>query len=76
MAIIYTCRHCKHVIGQIRHQVISTSILRWQKLSASERQKMIQYKANGDVLIWVICKNCEQTLMDNPDYHALEYFIH
>lgn len=76
MAIMYTCKHCKFVIGHIKSEGVLTSLFRFQRLSVSGNKQMIHYKANGDVLIRVICKNCEQTLMEHPNYHALEYFIH
>lgn len=75
MAIIYKCRHCKHEIGKITNQVISTSMLGLDQLTSSEKQKMIQYKENGDVLIQAICENCEASLEQHPDYYELEFFL-
>lgn len=62
MAIIYRCRHCGHVIGELKHQVVSTSMLGWDRLSPQDKQQMIQYKENGDVHILSICENCEDSL--------------
>ncbi len=75
MAIIYRCRHCGHTIGVLKQQVISTSSLGWDALSAQDKRQMIQYKENGDVHIYSICENCEDTLTQYPDYYELEYFL-
>lgn len=76
MAIVYRCRHCGHVIGELKHQVVSTSMLGWDRLSPQDKQQMIQYKENGDVHILSICENCEDSLKQHPDYYELEYFLH
>jgi len=70
------CKHCQYTIGSIRNQVVSSSAIRWTRLAFAKRKNMIQYAANGDVTIRVICKNCEDILMDNPHYHTMDYFIH
>ena len=75
MSVVYTCRHCGHVIGEINEQVIDTTLLGWNKLSDEEKKEMIQYKSNGDVHIQAICENCEETLGAHPEYHELDYFI-
>ncbi|HLR72367.1 MAG TPA: anti-sigma-F factor Fin family protein [Pseudogracilibacillus sp.] len=76
MSIVYNCRHCGHMIGKLNQQVVSTSMLGWDKLTPQDKQKMIQYKENGDVHIQAICENCEDSLGQHPDYYELEYFIH
>lgn len=75
MSIIYNCRHCGHVIGEIRQRVVDTTILGWDKLSAEEKQEMIQYQDNGDIHIHAICDNCKESLGSHPEYHELDYFI-
>lgn len=76
MAIIYKCRHCSHVIGEMEVQVVATSVLGWNRLSAQDRAKMIQYRENGDVHVKAICENCEAALLEHPSYYELDYFIH
>ncbi len=76
MSIVYKCRHCGHVIGKLDQQIVSTSMLGWDQLTPQEKQRMIQYKDNGDVHIIAICENCEDSLGQHPDYYELEYFIH
>ena len=62
MAIVYRCRHCGHIIGELKQHIVSTSMLGWDKLTAQDKQKMIHYKQNGDVHIISICENCEDSL--------------
>lgn len=75
MSIVYKCRHCGHVIGELNEQVVDTAILGWNKLSDKEKREMIHYKSNGDVQIQAICENCEASLGHHPEYHELDYFI-
>lgn len=75
MAIVYRCRHCGHVIGELKSHIVSTSMLGWDELTAQEKRKMIHYKENGDVHILSICENCEDTLKQHPNYYELEYFL-
>jgi len=76
VSIVYKCRHCGHTIGKLQQQVITTSMLGWDKLTSEEKKKMIHYQANGDVHIHAICENCEESLGQHPNYHELDFFIH
>jgi len=76
LSIIYKCRHCGHTIGSLTQQVVTTSMLGWDKLSSQDQKRMIQYKNNGDVHIQAICESCETSLAMHPDYYELEYFLH
>lgn len=75
MAIVYKCKHCKHIIGQLEQQIVSTSMLGWDRLSTQDKAKMIQYKENGDVHVQTICENCEDSLGQHPTYYELDYFL-
>lgn len=75
MAIIYLCRHCKTVIGKIEEQHVSSSMLGLDTLTASDKQKMIHYQANGDIHIHSICESCEDTLKQHPNYYELDHFL-
>lgn len=75
VSIVYKCRHCGHMIGQLEQQIVSTSMLGWDKLSHRDKEKMIQYKENGDVHVQSICENCEDSLGQHPSYYELEYFL-
>ncbi|MDY0410005.1 anti-sigma-F factor Fin family protein [Virgibacillus soli] len=75
MSIVYKCRHCNYVIGELKQSVIETSQLGWDKLSSEERDEMIEYKTNGSIQMNIICDNCQDALDNNPTYHELENFI-
>ena len=75
MSIVYKCRHCGQKLGEIKEQVVDTTMLGWNTLTDEEKKEMIQYKANGDVEINAICENCEESLGHHPEYHELDYFI-
>lgn len=75
MSIVYTCRHCGHVIGKLDQQLVNTSVLGWDNLSAEDKIDMIHYRSNGDVHIKTICENCEESLGRHPEYHELDFFI-
>lgn len=75
MSIVYTCRHCGHIIGKLDQQVVNTSVLGWDELSAKDKIDMIHYHSNGDVHIRIICENCEESLGRHPEYHELDFFI-
>lgn len=75
MSIVYKCKHCKHTIGTLRQQIVSTSMLGLERLTSSDKQRMMEYKENGDIHIHVICENCEDTLQQHPNYYELDYFL-
>jgi hypothetical protein len=50
-------------------------MLGWDRLNAQDKQRMIQYKDNGDVHIQTICESCEDSLRTHPNYYELEYFL-
>lgn len=57
-------------------QIVSTSMLGWDRLSAQDKATMIQYRENGDVHVQSICENCEDALSAHPSYYELDYFLH
>lgn len=75
MAVVYKCRHCGNVIGELNQQVVDTQTLGWDNLSSEDKQEMIQYRNNGDVHIKTICEDCQESLEQNPHYHELDFFI-
>jgi len=75
LSIVYNCRHCGLEIGRLDNQMIDTSLLGFNQLSAEEKQEMIQYRDNGDILVRTICESCQETLGENPQYHELDFFI-
>lgn len=75
MSIIYRCRHCGHLVGEIEQQSIDTTMLGLDHLSAEKKKDMIQYLSNGDIQIKTICESCEESLTQHPEYHELDFFI-
>ena len=75
LAIIYRCRHCGNFVGKLPQHAVSISVLGLDKLSAEDRKQMVVDQANGDMMVRVICENCEQTLQQHPHYYELNYFL-
>jgi len=76
VAIVYKCKHCHQIIGTLDAKVVDTATLGWDQLTAEEQQTMIVYEENGQITVRTICENCERTLTQHPEYHALDHFIH
>lgn len=75
MSIVYQCRHCGQVVGEVDQQMVDEAMLGLDKLSAADKQDMIDYQKNGDVQVKTICESCEASLGANPHYHELDFFI-
>lgn len=75
MSIVYQCRHCGQVVGEVDQQMVDEAMLGLDKLSAADKQDMIDYQKNGDVQVKTICESCETSLGANPHYHELDFFI-
>ncbi|PYZ91582.1 peptide ABC transporter permease [Salipaludibacillus keqinensis] len=75
MAVHYYCRHCNSKVGLIDSAVDSRQ-LGLQQLTEQEKQEMIEYDKEGHVHIRTICEDCEQTLIEYPNYHEQESFLH
>lgn len=75
MSIVYKCRHCGHVIGELEDKTLDTSKLGFDRLSMEEKKEMIHHQYNGDVHVHVICESCEEYLKQHPYYHELTHFI-
>ncbi|RLL41682.1 DUF2757 family protein [Oceanobacillus piezotolerans] len=75
MSIVYSCRHCGQQIGKLDQKVVDTSILGFNQLSVKEKEEMIHYQDNGNILVKSICESCEESLGRYPEYHELDFFI-
>ncbi|MFA1822376.1 anti-sigma-F factor Fin [Virgibacillus oceani] len=75
MSIIYTCKHCRQEIGRLQEKVVDSSVLGFQQLTKEEKEEMIQYAENGDMIVHAICESCEESLSQHPRYHELDFFI-
>lgn len=75
MSIVYKCRHCGQVIGELSKKYDQVISLGWDQLSDEDKQEMIQYQDNGDIHVQAICEGCEDSLHHHPHYHELDFFI-
>lgn len=75
MAIVYQCSHCKQLIGKLEGHIIESSLLGIDQLTQKEKREMMEYKSNGDLIIYAICDYCEEAFAHHPHYHELDYFI-
>ncbi|KUP04217.1 hypothetical protein Q73_16135 [Bacillus coahuilensis m2-6] len=76
MAIHYTCRHCGTHIGSIQNMSIHSEKLGLQALNQEERNEMVSYTDDGNIMIQAICEDCQESLERTPDYHLLDFLIH
>ncbi len=74
MAIHYKCRHCHTDLGAIKQQV-DAEMLGFTQLTSEERADMLTYETNGDVSVAVICEDCHEALLRNPDFYELDQII-
>ncbi|WP_138420002.1 anti-sigma-F factor Fin family protein [Aquibacillus sediminis] len=75
MSVVYTCKHCGNIVGELNQQMVDTKLLGWDQLTSEDRKQMIHYQDNGDVKIKIICEDCQDSLERNPHYHELDNFI-
>lgn len=71
MAITYVCRHCRMLQGRIDSSVISEEKLGFNSLTPEEREDIIAYDLNGDVMVRVTCDHCKEALEANPELSLL-----
>ncbi|MCD8509623.1 MAG: anti-sigma-F factor Fin family protein [Bacillus sp. (in: Bacteria)] len=76
MAIHYYCRHCSKNVGKLSSWQADVNELGFDQLSDQERSEMIEQDSQGHIQVKVICEDCENTLRENPDYHAYDSFLH
>lgn len=76
MAIHYYCRHCHGNVGKLSKWEADLDQLGLNDLSSEERKEMMSYDSQGNIHVKIICEECENTLRENPDYHAYESFLH
>jgi len=75
MAVVYQCRHCNQFIGKLEETLVDASLLGLNQLTTKEKNEMLKYQSNGDLMIYAICEHCEEALNLHPQYHELDYFI-
>lgn len=67
MSIRYVCRYCAHQMGQITRSVVSEEELGFQMLTQEEKESIVVYEENGDMLVQVVCEHCQETLHRYPE---------
>jgi hypothetical protein len=67
MAIHYICRHCRSLFGSIEHNYVSEAQLGLHSLTPQERNDIIAYSSNGDMIVNVACDYCSEALQSNPE---------
>ncbi|WP_062051232.1 anti-sigma-F factor Fin family protein [Bacillus sp. JCM 19034] len=74
MAIHYQCRHCQAKVGTIEES-IDAQRLGFNTLTSHERTEMVSYLDNGDIHVKVICDDCHEALLRNPDLYEVDHVI-
>jgi len=67
MAVNYICKHCKTSIGSLDQAQLSDQQLGFHFLTAEEREDIITYNFNGDVIVTILCDYCQEALQNNPE---------
>lgn len=74
VAIHYQCRHCQAKVGTIE-QSVDAERLGFDMLTSVERAEMVSYLDNGDILVKVICDDCHEALLRNPDLYEVDHVV-
>ncbi|WP_019415344.1 anti-sigma-F factor Fin [Paenisporosarcina sp. TG20] len=74
MSIRVKCRHCKKEMGHLTGQsVLQHGRVKQMKEEFSE--EFITENEEGILTVNSICEHCEKSLLDNPDYYAMQKWI-
>lgn len=71
MAVNYICKYCKTHLGTIDNALVSEQQLGLHALTADERQDMITYNGNGDLVVHLVCDYCNEALSSNPELNLV-----
>lgn len=74
MTIRFRCRHCETEIGTV-HASTNETIRRLQQFEIGAVDDYVEVKKNGDTIVHCICEQCEDSLRQFPDYHALNKWL-
>lgn len=75
MSIQYVCKYCRSQLGEIEQTVISEEQLGFDALSPEEKKSILQYREDGQIVAYVICEHCQETLDRHPEL-SLYTYIH
>ena len=73
--IRYICKHCGHDLGSIDKNMLQDDRLGFQSLTPQERDDIISYEANGDMVANVVCEYCQEALENNPELMLLSNLL-
>ncbi len=63
----YVCKFCGQILGEVSNEELKEYKLGFDFLTLNERESIITYEINGDMLVKIICEYCEETLEKNPE---------
>jgi len=73
--IKYVCRHCGHHLGSLDQFVVHDDRLGLNSLTPKERENIISYESNGDMVANVVCEYCQEALEQNPELILLSNLL-
>ncbi|TCS80162.1 anti-sigma-F factor Fin family protein [Tepidibacillus fermentans] len=73
--IKYVCKHCGHHLGLIDQAVVDEARLGFDSLTIEERESIISYESNGDIVANVVCEYCQEALEQNPELILLSNLL-
>lgn len=65
--IKYVCKYCGQELGEFNDTVSNEEQLGFHSLTPIERESIITYMSNGDVVAKIICDYCQEALERNPE---------
>ncbi|MER1987663.1 MAG: anti-sigma-F factor Fin [Solibacillus sp.] len=74
MPIRYCCRHCQAEIGTLPFDADKT-ITKLHQFEIGEIDDYIGKNGQGETVVHSICEQCEESLRQFPDYHALKRWL-
>ena len=70
----YRCRHCEVEIGTLPFDADDT-IRKLHIFELGEADDYVEKDQHGQTTVHCICEQCEDSLKQYPDYHALNKWI-
>ncbi|KMY30693.1 MULTISPECIES: anti-sigma-F factor Fin [Lysinibacillus] len=74
MSVRYRCRHCEVEIGTLPFDADDT-IRKLHIFELGEADDYVEKDQHGHTTVHCICEQCEDSLKQYPDYHALNKWI-
>jgi len=69
--IRYVCKHCGTQLAAFDSNQQTEASLGLQSLTHEERDSIITFESNGDMVANVICEYCEEAVARNPELSLL-----